>query len=201
MSMARTSDPSRKPALLAQTLEYLLDKPLAGLSFRTLAAALDVSTFTLVYHFGTRAELIHDIVRAIAERATFIESQLVENETLDAYMAGLELSWEWTLQPRNRQLQRLEFEAGMLEALHPEQYTFGRELHSWWQRIGREALVHFGLEAADAETEARLLVDTVHGIQYDLVLTQDEPGATAAFNRLLQHHRARIEQLIASSAR
>jgi AcrR family transcriptional regulator len=196
MSMARTPDPSRKSALLAQTLEYLLDKPLAALSFRTLASALGVSTFTLVYHFGTRAELIHEIVRAIAERATHLESRLVENETLDTYIENLELSWEWTLEPRNRQLQRLEFEAAMLEALHPSDYTFGRELHRWWRRIGREALVGFGMGADDAEVESRLLVDTVLGIQYDLVLTQDEARATEAFGRLLRHHRARIESLV-----
>jgi AcrR family transcriptional regulator len=194
--MARTPDPSRKPALLSQTLEYLLDKPLASLSFRTLAKALDVSTFTLVYHFGTRDELVHEIVRAISERATFIEFELEQNETLDTYMEGLEHSWAWTLEPRNRQLQRLEFEAGMLEALYPEQYTFGRELHSWWQRIGRESLVRFGLSEADAEVEARLLVDSLQGIQYDLVLTHDEVAATAAFRRLVEHHRARVEYLI-----
>ncbi len=124
--MARTPDPARKPALLAQTLEYLLDKPLATLTFRTLATALDVSTFTLVYHFGTRAELIREVLRAISERATFMERRLVDDVTLDTYFENLQLSWEWTLDPRNRQLQRLEFEAAMLESLQPDEYTFAR---------------------------------------------------------------------------
>ncbi len=198
--MARTPDPARKPALLAQTLEYLLDKPLATLTFRTLANALGVSTFTLVYHFGTRAELIHEVVRAISERATFMERRLVDSVTLDTYFGNLELSWQWTLEPRNRQLQRLEFEAAMLEALSPEDYTYGRQVHGFWRRIGREALVGFGLSEADAEAESRLLVDTVLGIQYDFVLCDDLPGATAAFERLMANHRARIEQLMAESA-
>ena len=50
--MSRRPDPERKPELVAQILDYLLDKPLSGLSFRTLADALDVSTFTLVYQFA-----------------------------------------------------------------------------------------------------------------------------------------------------
>lgn len=195
--MARTPDPARKPALLAQTLEYLLDKPLSSLSFRTLAAALGVSTFTLVYHFGTRAQLVHEIVRAISQRATFIESRLVDADaTIETYIEGLHLSWQWTLEPRNRQLQRLEFEAGMLEALNPTEYTFTRELFAWWQRIGRDALSGFGLSEADAEVESRLLVDTFHGIQYDLVLNHDVERATAAFERAVDHHRARIVQLV-----
>ena len=196
--MARTPDPARKPALLEQTLEYLLDKPLATLSFRTLAAALGVSTFTLVYHFGTRADLIREVLRAISERATFMERRLIENVTLDTYFENLQLSWEWTLDPRNRQLQRLEFEAAMLESLHPEEYTFAGGVHAFWRRIGREALRGFGLTDADAASESRLLVDTVLGIQYDLVLNHDEAGASMAFQRLMETHRARIEQLVAA---
>ena len=196
--MARTPDPARKPALLAQTLEYLLDKPLATLTFRTLATALGVSTFTLVYHFGTRAELIREVLRAISERATFMERRLVEDVTLDTYFENLELSWEWTLDSRNRQLQRLEFEAAMLESLHPDEYTFAGGVHAFWRRIGREALIGFGLSEADAEVESRLLVDTVLGIQYDLVLNHDDAGAGAAFQRLMKIHRARILQLVAA---
>ena len=196
--MARTPDPARKPALLEQTLEYLLDKPLATLSFRTLAAALGVSTFTLVYHFGSRAELIREVLRAISERATFMERRLVEDATLDTYFENLELSWEWTLDPRNRQLQRLEFEAAMLESLNPDDSTFAREVHGFWQRIGRDALMGFGLSEEDAVVETRLLVDTVLGIQYDYVLNNDEPRAGAAFQRLLETHRARIEQLVSA---
>ena len=197
--MARTPDPARKPALLEQTLEYLLDKPLATLTFRTLAAALGVSTFTLVYHFGTRADLIREVLRAISERATFMERRLVDNVTLDTYFENLELSWEWTLDPRNRQLQRLEFEAAMLESLNPEAYTFAGGVHEFWRRIGRDALIGFGLAEAEAVVESRLLVDTVLGIQYDLVLNHDEPAATAAFRRLTETHRARVEALLAAS--
>jgi AcrR family transcriptional regulator len=53
--VARPKDLDRKPALLADIVDYLLDKPLSGLTFRTLAEALAVSTYTLVYHFGSRA--------------------------------------------------------------------------------------------------------------------------------------------------
>lgn len=195
--MARTVDPSRKPALLEQILDYLLDKPLSALSFRTLAKGLDVSTFTLVYQFGSRADLIREIVQAISSRAGLIQDRLAaDNSTVDTYFEGLVISWEWTLQPRNRQLQRLEFEAGMLEALDPEEFTFTRALYDHWQRIGRDALLSFGLTRDDADIESRLLVNTFHGIQYDLVLNQDEPRATASFERAMQQHRARIESLV-----
>lgn len=201
LTMARTVDPSRKPALLEQILDHLLDKPLSSLTFRTLAKALDVSTFTLVYQFGSRADLIREIVHAISSRAVLIQDRLAaDNSTLDTYFEGLVMSWEWTLQPRNRQLQRLEFEAGMLEALDPEQFTFTRALYEHWQSIGRDALLSFGLTSEDAEAESRLVVNTFHGIQYDLVLNRDEAAATASFELAMRHHRSRIEALLAAAS-
>lgn len=197
--MTREADASRKPTLLAQILEYLLDKPLATLSFRTLAKALDVSTFTLVYHFGSRAQLLSDIVWAISAREKDIQVNLSQNRgSLDAYFEGLERSWEWSVQPRNRELQRLEFEASMMEAQDPTSHTFTRALYAHWQEIGRDALLAFGLSEADAETESRLNVDSIFGIQYDLVINKDVERATAAFGLMLASYRARVETLMAS---
>lgn len=199
--MSRKPDPERKPALLAQILDHLLDKPLASLTFRTLAKALDVSTFTLVYQFGTRAELINDIVGAISAWQVEMEDRLVENPgTLDVYYENLAVSWRWTLDPRNRQLQRLEFEASMLEALDPETHNFSRGLYDTWLRVGREALESFGLSPVDARIEARIMVDAFYGLQYDLVVNNDEEGATAAFERLIEHHRERVEALAVQPA-
>jgi AcrR family transcriptional regulator len=195
--MSRLPDLERKPELVANILEYLLDKPLASLTFRKLASALGVSTFTLVYHFGTRAEMVRDVVSAISAREAGIHENLVINPaSLDAYFDGLERSWEWTLEPRNRQLQRLEFEASMLEALSPEQHTFVRALFARWQQIGYDALVSFGVGEADAEEESRLVVDTFYGVQFDLVVNGDEAKATAAFSRAVALHRRRIEELL-----
>jgi AcrR family transcriptional regulator len=197
--VTREADATRKPILLAQILEYLLDKPLASLSFRTLAKALDVSTFTLVYHFGSRAQLLSDIVWAISAREQDIQQNLVENQgTIDAYFEGLERSWEWSIQPRNRKLQRLEFEASMMEAQDPTSHTFTRALYAHWQAIGKNALLEFGLSEADAEAESRLTVDSIFGIQYDLVINKDVDRATVAFQRMVASHRARVESLLES---
>lgn len=187
---------ARKPALLEQIIEYLLDKPLAGVTFRTLAKALDVSTFTLVYHFGSRAELVSEIVQEISRRAHEIEVDVpADGSTLETYFDGLERSWEWACRPRSILLQRLEFEAGMLEAQDPSSLTHSRELFARWQGNGRDALIAIGLSAAEAEVESRLTVDSFLGLQYDLVLNRDVDSATAAFRRLRDVSRQRIERL------
>lgn len=194
--MSRKPDPGRKPELLDQILDYLLDKPLSSLTFRTVAEALGVSTFTLVYQFGTRAELVSDIVGAISSRQADMEHRLVESPgTLDAYYENLAVSWQWTLDPRNRQLQRLEFEASMLEALDPDTHNFSRALYTTWLRVGRDSLESFGLTPDDAEIESRIMVDAFYGLQYDLVVNNDAARSTAAFERLVEHHRERVEAL------
>ncbi|MEO7006918.1 MAG: TetR/AcrR family transcriptional regulator [Terrimesophilobacter sp.] len=199
--MSRLPDLERKPELVANILEYLLDKPLSSLTFRKLASALGVSTFTLVYHFGSRAEMVRDVVCAISAREIGIHEKLVINPaSVDAYFAGLEQSWEWTLEPRNRQLQRLEFEASMMEALSPNEHTFVRALFARWQQIGYDALISFGIGEADAQEESRLVVDTFYGIQFDLVINGDEAKANAAFSRAVSLHRYRIEELLGQSA-
>ena len=199
--MSRKPDPGRKPELLEQILDYLVDKPLAKLTLRTLASALGVSTYTLVYQFGTRDELVSDIVAALSARQYDIEDRLVTNPgTLDAYYENLAISWRWTLDPRNRQLQRLEFEASMLEALEPETHNFSRTLYATWLRVGREALESFGLSPDDAAIEARIMVDAFYGLQYDLVVNNDDARSTAAFERLVEHHRERVEALAAQPA-
>jgi AcrR family transcriptional regulator len=198
--MPRHPDPLRKPQLLGEIIEYLLDKSLASVSFRTIAQALDCSTYTLVYHFGTRSELLSEIVAAVSTRATVIDDLMrTAPNALDRYFAGLEESWEWTLQPRNRQLQRLEFEAALIEAVEPATHTFSRSLFDTWLRIGREALTSLGIEPATAEVEARLVVDTFYGIQYDFVLNGDPKAATSAFDGAMRIHRQRIEELLPAS--
>jgi AcrR family transcriptional regulator len=199
--MPRHPDPLRKPQLLGEILDYLLDKSLASVSFRTIAQALGFSTYTLVYHFGTREQLLSEIVAAVSTRATVIE-ELMESapNTLERYFKGLEESWQWTLKPRNRQLQRLEFEAALIEALEPSSHSFSRSLFDTWLRIGSSALTSLGIEPAAAEVEARLVVNTFYGIQYDYVLNGDAKPATLAFEEAMRLHRARIDALLPETA-
>ncbi len=200
--MSRPVDASRKPALVDQILEYLLDKSLGDLTFRTLAKGIGVSTYSLVYHFGTRDELLGEILRAISARAIFLEERLRMLEpTLDTYVEGLRMSWQWAIEPRNRQLQRLEFEAGMLETVFDTEPRSVRGVFAHWQAVVREALAGFGLSPEDAEVESRVIVSLVYGLQFDLVVNDDVEAATAAFDRGVREHRAAVESLLVTGPR
>ena len=194
--MVRTADPQRRVALLAQIVEYLLGQPLATLSFRSLAAALGVSTYTLVYQFGSRAELVHEVVRAITTRQNVVvEAVAAETGEIEEHLQNLRDSWNWSLHPRNQQLQRLEFEASMLEAQEPGVDPITPKVFELWHSTGHRALVAMGLSDADASIEARIMTTTIYGLQYDLIVNCDEERTTAAFNRVLDAYRYRILSL------
>lgn len=195
--MARRTDPNRKPELLAQILEHLRDQPLSAVTFRTLADALGVSPFTLVYHFGTRAELIADIIRAVGQRQQqVIDAELAVDPSLDAHIAAIRESWRGFLDPATHALLRLEFEAALLQVTDPELTVGGRDVHERWVEWGAEALERLGVPHDDAIIESRALVDQLYGVQFDLVVTGDEEAATAACDVMIDGYRARVEALI-----
>lgn len=199
--MARRPDPTRKPALLQQTIAYLADKPLSSLTFRSLARALDVSTFTLVYHFGTRAELIREIVRVNARGVSPVEAAMLPAGTLEDYLSSLAQSWRWTQLPENLHRQRLELEAGLFEAVERDEPSITRDFFAQWIEMGTAALVALGVNHHDAAVEARLLVNTFHGVQFDLVLNQNLEASAAVFETAIAHHRSRVEQLMTEVVR
>jgi AcrR family transcriptional regulator len=194
--VARTKDPERKPALLREILDYVLDKPLSAVTFRTLADGLAVSTYTLVYHFGTRAALVREIVQAVAER------QAVDDASMAAGVGGIDLhldnirqSWQLSLSERGLQLRRLEFEAAMLESWELVAERITRTTFARWNNHGIDALTAIGLSRDDAEVEARVIVNTMYGLHYDLIVTRDAARATTAFERARGHYEERIRAL------
>ena len=195
--VARPKDLDRKPALLVAIIDHLLDKPLSGLSFRTLAEALSVSTYTLVYHFGTRAELLREVVQAVSERQSYVVSIIDEESGLvDQHLANLRHSWHLSLDERSLQLQRLEFEAAMLESRELRADRITLESFNRWNRSGVGALVKMGVSADDAELEVRIVVVTLYGLHYDLLVSRDVERTTAAFERVLDQYGRRIRELV-----
>lgn len=195
--MARRPDPARKPQLLADILEHLRDNPLPTITFRGLAESLDVSPFTLVYHFGTRNELIHEIIRTVStRRQQVIDGELAAEPSLEAHVAAIRAAWRGFLDPDNRSLLRLEFEAVLMEVTDPELRAGGRDVHRRWIEWGTEALKGLGVADREACVEARLLSDLMYGFQFDLVVARDDEGTTAAFERAVHAYTERVRALL-----
>ncbi|WP_019481778.1 MULTISPECIES: TetR/AcrR family transcriptional regulator [unclassified Arthrobacter] len=185
--MARPPNPERKTELLDQILDYLLDKTFAGLSFRTLADGLGISSYVLVYHFGNREELVNQIVTHIERRDETVRlpdpSELSREEFREWSIA----SWKWTQIERNRQLQRLEFEASLHDAVSPTPRESAVAKFDYWHGFIRDWLLNQGVPADRADAVARVHISGIYGLQYDFVVNRDRPAAEAALLLLMDY--------------
>lgn len=198
--MARPPKPERKKELLEQIVEYLLDKTFASLSFRTLADGLGISSYVLVYHFGNREELINEIVRHIEARDDAVKPAHPEEFTREDFRAWILNSWNWLLVDRNRNLQRLEFEASVQDAASPNPRGSAVKKFAYWHSFTADWLVNQGVEPQQAEPFARLFISSLYGLQYDYVLNRDRASVEAALHLLMDRFFYGLDVAIAQAS-
>jgi AcrR family transcriptional regulator len=183
--MARPTRDERKAELLAAILDYLMDKTLAELTFRSLAEGLGMSAYVLVYHFGTRDQLINDIVVSIESRLDRMRNTDVRDIDRAAWREFLLDSWQWTMAQRNRHLTRLEFEATAQDIVAAEPRGTSQEHFRMLHHKTRDWLMVQGIAEEFADTDARLFTSTFYGLQFDFVVMNEPEAATKAFELML----------------
>ncbi|RDV07991.1 TetR/AcrR family transcriptional regulator [Arthrobacter sp. RT-1] len=181
----RPTRPERKAELLGAILDYLMDKTLAELTFRSLAEGLGMSAYVLVYHFGSRDQLINDIVVSIESRLDRMRNTDVHDIDRAAWREFLLDSWQWTMAQRNRHLTRLEFEATAQDIVAAEPRGTSQEHFRMLHHKTRDWLMVQGIPEAYADTDARLFTSTFYGLQFDFVVMNEPEAATKAFELML----------------
>src|SRR5258705_10074843 len=66
--MARRPDAQKRSVLLEAATDHVLEHGMAGLSLRPLALALGTSPRMLLYHFGSKEQLVTDVLAAARAR-------------------------------------------------------------------------------------------------------------------------------------
>lgn len=192
--MPRKPDPTRKPELLGQILEHLRGRSLATVSFRTLAEALGVSTYVFVYHFGNRAELIAEIVRAVVARNDALLSVAVSELDREAFGKHLAKVWHEVTTERGRDLHRLELEAALLETVAGEVGGTARGAVGRWVDHVAGWVSANGVAPAEAKVAARVFVDALFGLQYDAIVSGDGRRVSAAYKHAVETLVSRVPQ-------
>ncbi len=189
--MARAGE--REDALLDAVADYLVANGIAECTFRSLAQALDTSTYTFVYHFGTKAQLIDAALRHVSRREIEeVRSWMAADEGVadaglgpEAGGVGLVMRryWSWCLRPSHRQVMRLFFEAGNLAQRQPELYPpVVRDILLEGLELEREIVRSTGAEAATVDAMATLVSGAIWGLQHDLLMTGDAERTTRALD-------------------
>jgi AcrR family transcriptional regulator len=186
--MGRKPDPGRRGELLAAAAVYLQEHGLAGLSLRPLAAALGVSPRTLLYHFGSKEQLVSEVALALQQRleppGPIVEA--ARSGSLAELQAALRAFWAGGTQPGAEPFLRLMLDVLAAALREPDAWRpFLGAAFARWHELLAEALRRHGRSSAEAELLASELVALNYGLALDLLATGDRGRTGRTVERAL----------------
>jgi AcrR family transcriptional regulator len=167
--MPRPPDPARRQQLLDRAVDYAVERGIDGLTLRPLAAALQVQPNTLVHHFGTKEELLSEILNGVRDRLREMRARLAADPEGDP-VGGV---WRWTADPERQAFFRFFFEAYGLALRRPESF-----------RPFLERVVADWIPDEQAE-RATLELAVLRGLLLDLLTTGERDRVEAALGLFL----------------
>ncbi|MFI6154498.1 TetR/AcrR family transcriptional regulator [Kitasatospora sp. NPDC051170] len=170
---------ARREDLLAATVRYVAEHNVSDLSLRPLAAAIGTSPRVLLYLFGSKEDLVREVLAAArAEQLALLERSEAEGGTP---RETLELLWHWVTAPDHRGALRLFFEGYVRAFAHAEPWRdFGAtSLHEWLPPLTR------ALTGTDADADPTLVLAVLRGLLLDLLATGEEARVQAAWRHFL----------------
>ncbi len=167
----RPVDHQRRAELLDAVVDYTVEHGFSELSWRPVAAALGVSTTTLVHHFGTKEQMLETILGRLRERVFAATSEAVGDQP-DLATAARAV-WTRTSDPRQWAEFRLFFAVYGRALQSPHQFAdFLEHVVADWMSALREAQGP-DVAPATATRTATLVIATIRGLLLDLLATGD----------------------------
>lgn len=158
----------RRAEWTAAATDYVLERGLITLSLRPLAAALGTSDRMLLYHFGSKDDLVAAVLRCSNDRACAAIGGLPGSSDVGAAVHEL---WSAMAHPDVGPCTRIYIEAAALGLLGREPYaSVARQANALWTRT---LVAHFERSGAAAPLARRVasIVDAAFmGFQLDLPL-------------------------------
>jgi AcrR family transcriptional regulator len=180
--------PERREVLLGKIVDTLLAKGIADLSLRPLAETVGTSARLLIYHFGTKEQLLTDALAEVRLRIETSVRELAAKQQPKSLESFLLMFWKWALKDSSQQYFRLLFEIDGLAMQDRERFSsdFWGAGFSKWVGVFETS---FGVLAAGqgARTGASTLVlASLNGLMHDFLATGDRKRTTAALHFLIE---------------
>ena len=173
----------RRPELLDAAVEYVLEHGFADLSLRPMADELGVSHSTLIRHFGTKENLVIEVMDSI--RADLFNRRRAP--VVDAPLAQVfRATWKRLCEPAERRQFVLLFEVVALQSRDPDRFgPLGPMLVADFLAPIESALRNHGLSGREVRDVATGYLALVRGLQLDLAVSGDQRRVDAAMNRYI----------------
>lgn len=163
---AGSPEASRRDRLVAGATDFVLEHGLIGLSLRPLAGALGTSDRMLLYHFGSKDDLVASVLRESNDRSIAHIRALAPTGSVRDEVVGL---WVAMNAPDLDRCQRVYVEAAALGLLGREPYaSVIREANAAWAVALADRLVAAGVPRARVDRAGMLMDAAFMGFQLDL---------------------------------
>lgn len=166
----RPIDHQRRAELLDAVVDYTVEHGFSELSWRPVAAAVGVSTTTLVHRFGTKEQMLQAVLARLRERILAASDALGASPDL-----ATAARWVWTRtsDPRRGAEFRLFFAAYGRALQAPQQFADFLEhvVADWMSALC--AAQGPDTDPVTATRTATLVIATIRGLLLDLLATGD----------------------------
>ncbi|WP_053740747.1 TetR/AcrR family transcriptional regulator [Streptomyces sp. NRRL WC-3618] len=180
------TDGGRRAQLVNAAVDHVEAHGIADLSLRGLGAAIGISHRMLIHYFGSKEQLVVEIVRTSERRQRDLLSRLRTEPGLSPVDVA-RLLWRQLTDPRLAGQERLFFEiCGHGLRGRPEAAPILKGLVTDWLEPLVAAEIAAGADPATARNRARLGLATVRGLLLDLLATGDRVGVDAAMEEFLR---------------
>jgi AcrR family transcriptional regulator len=176
----------RRGELLVAVGEYVLENGVATLTLRRAAEAVGVTHATLQHHFGSREQLLEEIIEHLLERSFAPGEDYPEGATVADVELRLRELWASLMTPTGKQDIRL-FTEVLVQSLYAGPGTEPAVTHSIGQRLERIAgiMVSLGCPETDAMPFATAMLAMLRGLTLDLLATGESERVEETFEALL----------------
>lgn len=162
---------TRRDELAEKATDYALEHGLIGLSLRPLAAAIGTSDRMLIYHFGSKDELIAAVLAASNERSMDVIRAMPTSWSVAQAVRDL---WTTFTTQQVQRCQRMYVEAAALGLFGSEPYASSvRRSNAVWIEAIAAHLQASGAGEGDVHRLAALIDATFNGLMLDRPLDGD----------------------------
>jgi AcrR family transcriptional regulator len=187
----------RRGELLEAVGEYVLENGIASLSLRRVAESAGVSHVTLQHHFGSKEQLVAEIIEHLLER-TLIPRGVYTDGTPDP---GLDLPtrlralWAALSSPPGQRDIRLFVEVLGQSLFEASDYApaVARSMHRRLELITAN-VIKLGCPVEEAPAFATVLLATLRGLAIELLVTGERARLSAAFETVIVDAQRRAEE-------
>lgn len=175
---------AKRDEIIERVTDWAWEHGLVGLSLRPVAAALGTSDRMLLYHLGSKEQLIVEVIRCSSERSTAELRALPPSAS--PYDAVLD-QWRLRTSERQAQCERLYVEASTLGLFGQEPYASEvAAVNEVWLEAMRTHLVSSGVPEERSRDIAELVEAAFMGFELDRPLAGEQPAGLPVLAQAVQ---------------